>query len=56
MLVEPLRSEKTIVTTFRTSWTGAGSASGAPHARQNFAMSGLSVPHCAQTGIDRVCL
>ena len=56
MLVEPLRSEKTMVTTFRTSCAGAATSSAEPQARQNFAISGFSVPHWPQTGIERVCL
>jgi hypothetical protein len=51
MAVEPLRSEKTMVTIFRNSWGGGASASGEPQARQNFATSGLSVAHFGQTGI-----
>jgi hypothetical protein len=53
--VDPLRSENTIETTFRTSWTGAALTSGDPHAKQNFATSGLSVPHWEQNGTRRVC-
>jgi len=55
MAVEPLRSENTMVTVFRYSCTGDAAASADPHARQNLAMSGFSVPHCAQTGTSRVC-
>ena len=35
---------------------GGAAASGDPHARQNFATSGFSVPHCPQNGMRRVCL
>ena len=45
-----------MVTIFRNSCGGGASASGDPQARQNFAMSGFSVAHCAQTGTRRVCL
>ena len=38
-------------TTFRVSCGGgAPVTSGDPHAKQNFATSGLSVPHCEQNG------
>ena len=40
-LVEPLRSEKTMVTTLRISWGAGASASCDPQARQNRAMSGV---------------
>ena len=51
MLVDPLRSEKTIVTILRTSCAGAAASSAEPQAKQNFATSGFSVPHCEQNGI-----
>src|SRR5438477_8098565 len=50
--VEPVTSVNTTVTVLRTSRTSAGMAvSSDPHARQNFAMSGLSWPHCGQAGM-----
>ncbi len=53
-LVEPLRSEKTIVTTLRVSCGGRASASCVPHARQNRAISGFSTPQAAQSFMQRV--
>src|SRR5205807_954707 len=53
--VEPTRSQKTAVTSFRSSAGAAGSAasSGDPQARQNLATAGLSCPHWVQTGMNR---
>ena len=53
-LVEPFRSEKTIVTTFLVSCGGRASASCVPQARQKRAMSGFSTPQAAQTFMRRV--
>ena len=53
-LVDPLRSEKTIVTTFRVSWGAGASASCEPQARQNRATSGFSVPQLAHVFMRRV--
>jgi hypothetical protein len=55
MLVDPLRSEKTMETIFRVSCGGGAVTSGDPHAKQNFATFGLSVPHWEQNGTRRVC-
>jgi hypothetical protein len=54
MLVDPLRSEKTMDTVLRTSCAAGALTSGDPHAKQNFATSGFSVPHCEQNGTGRV--
>ena len=51
--VEPVTSQNTTVTVFRTSPLGSGAASGAAHSRQNFARSGFSVPQRSQI-TDRV--
>src|ERR1700736_2158633 len=53
--VEPTRSQKTAVISFRSSAGAVGSAasSGDPQARQNLATSGLSCPHLAQTGMTQ---
>src|SRR5919197_3756523 len=52
--VEPLRSEKTIVTVFRTSCGGATGASGVPQKPQRRKRSGFSSPHDGQIAIRRV--
>jgi chromosome segregation ATPase len=49
-----LRSEKTIVTTFRISCGGRASASCVPHAKQNRAISGFSTPQEGHTFTGRV--
>src|SRR5947199_10514373 len=54
--VDPTMSVKRTVMSFRSSVVGACGASGAAHARQNFAMSGLSCPQLAQMGMLRVSL
>ena len=55
-LVKPTRSQNSTDTTLRSSRTSAAgaSASGAPHARQKRAMSGLSWPQAAQMLIPRL--
>ena len=57
-LVEPLRSEKTIVTDLSVSWEGpAGSAatSATPHQPQNRNWSGTSPPQAEQVIIASLC-
>ena len=52
--VEPVTSQKSTVTTFRTSRGAAASASAAPHESQKRAPSRFSAPHCEQTNMVRV--
>ena len=52
-LVEPLRSEKTIVTVFRTSRAGADGTSSAPQKPQSRNRSGFSSPQLGQTSMPR---
>jgi hypothetical protein len=53
-LVNPTRSQKRAVTTFRSSATGRlETTSATPHSGQNFAPSEL-VPHCPQMITNRV--
>src|SRR5438874_10109049 len=47
-------SQKRTVTSLRSSPAGSGAASGAPHARQKRATSGLSWPQREQSGMARV--
>src|SRR5712691_6656836 len=47
-------SQKRTVTGLRSSTAGSGGASGAPHARQKRATSGLSWPQRGQSGMARV--
>jgi hypothetical protein len=47
MAVEPVTSQKTTVTVFRTSWR-LGGANGAEHTGQNAKSSGDSRPQLAQ--------
>ena len=49
--VKPTRSTKTTLTILRSSRCGVSSASGAPHARQKRAISGLSWPQAMHVGI-----
>ncbi len=42
-----------MVTILRNSCGGGAATSGEPQARQNFAMSGFSVPHWPQNGMRR---
>src|SRR5512132_3816097 len=56
LAVEPTMSVKRTVTSVRSSVVVAGGASAAAHARQNFAISGLSWPQFAQIGMPRVSL
>jgi hypothetical protein len=51
--VDPVRSQNSTVTTFRTS-RGAVAAKGAPQPGQNPNSGGLSRPHCEQTTTARV--
>src|SRR5215213_1422879 len=46
--VEPVTSQKTTVTRFRTSWAAGAAASGAPQLPQNRNPAGLSRPQTAQ--------
>src|SRR5205085_6704897 len=52
--VEPFRSEKTIVTVFRTSRGGAATASGVPQKPQRRNRSGLSSPQDGHVAMRRV--
>src|ERR687887_1751534 len=54
IVVEPLRSEKTIVTVFRTSCGGAAGASGVPQKPQRRKRSGFSSPQEGHIAIRRV--
>ena len=53
-LVEPFRSEKTIVTVLRTSWAGSAAASGVPQKPHSRNRRGFSSPQLGQTATDRV--
>ena len=46
--VEPLRSEKTMVTVLRISWTGAGGARGVPQNPHSRNRAGFSSPQLGQ--------
>jgi hypothetical protein len=48
MAVEPTRSQKRIVTSFRVSAGGGAVAMSAPHSAQNFATEGATVPQAEQ--------
>src|SRR5947209_15004483 len=52
--VDPFRSEKTIVTVFRTSCGGATGASGVPQKPQRRNRSGFSSPHEGHVTMRRV--
>ena len=54
IVVEPLRSEKTIVTVFRTSCGGAAGASGVPQNPQRRNLAGFSSPHEGHVTMRRV--
>src|ERR671937_2451583 len=54
IVVEPLRSEKTIVTVFRTSCGGATGASGVPQKPQRRKRSGFSSPQEGHVTMRRV--
>src|SRR5207244_10538816 len=47
--VEPTRSQKTTVTTFRSSTRSGASAKRWPHSEQNLAAAAFSEPHDGQT-------
>jgi hypothetical protein len=51
--VDPVTSQKTTVTVFRISRTGAATSSEEPHTSQKRAPSRLSAPQLAQTGTRR---
>src|SRR5919199_6442304 len=53
-LVEPFRSEKTIVTVLRTSCDGTAGASGVPQNPHRRKRSGFSSPQLGQVCTDRV--
>src|ERR671928_1111049 len=52
--VEPLRSEKTIVTVLRTSCGGSAGASGVPQNPHSLNRSGFSSPQAGHVAIGRV--
>src|SRR2546423_1221489 len=54
MVVDPLRSEKTIVTIFRTSWGGATGGSGVPQKPQRRNLAEFSSPHEGHVTMGRV--
>src|SRR5205085_12172467 len=54
IVVDPLRSEKTIVTVFRTSCGAATGASGVPQKPQRRNLAGFSSPHEGHIAIRRV--